>query len=228
MKKLYLIITLVIMLSMSAFADAVIKFKQTTVDFGEIDSGKVIDLQFEFENSGDSLLEIKNVRSTCGCTVAKLEKKEYKPGEKGVIPVKFFSRGYRGRVTKSITISSNDKDNVYTVLKITGVVTLKDFAQAEINPDRLSFEEVTLGKKYSQTLTIKNSGTIDLRIIEVTHSPEISTEFTHKIIRPQGEAKLKIELNPLEKGKFTSFLKIRTNAYRQYLTIVKVEAEVKE
>jgi hypothetical protein len=228
MKKSLLITTTIALFSISLFAGAVIKFKQTTIDFGEIDSGKVADLQFEFENAGDSLLEIKNIRSTCGCTVAKLDKKEYQAGEKGSIPVKFFSKGYRGRVTKSITVSSNDKDNVYTVLKITGVVTLKDFAQAEINPDRLNFKEVTLREKYPQTLTIKNSGTIDLRIIEVTHSPEITTEFSHKIIKPQAEAALKIVLSPMEKGKFTSFIKIRTNAYRQYITIVKVEAEVSE
>lgn len=230
MKKLSITTFIIAFFSLTIILSAgspIMKFKETTIDFGDVDAGKSIDLKFEFENSGDDVLVIKNIRSTCGCTVAKVDKKEYKPGEKGEIPVKFFSRGYRGKITKTVTVTTNDKDNIYTVLKITGNVNLKDFAQAELTPDKLNFEEIKLNTKTQKTFKIKNAGTIDLRIIEVTHGPEVTVEFTKKLIKPKEETDVVVTLNAMDAGKFTSFIKIRTNAYRQYLTILKAEADIK-
>lgn len=230
MKKLSISTFFIVLFSLTVVLSAgspIMKFKDTAIDFGEVDAGKSVDLTFEFENTGDDILVIKNIRSTCGCTVAKVDKKEYKPGEKGEIPVKFFSKGYRGKITKTVTVTTNDKDNIYTVLKITGNVNLKDFAQADLTPDKLDFEAIKLNQKYTKTFKIVNSGTIDLRIIEVTHGPEITVEFDKKLIAPHGETEVKVHLNAMDAEKFSSFIKIRTNAYRQYLTILKVEADIK-
>ncbi len=230
MKKLSIATFFIAIFSLTIVLSAgspIMKFKETTIDFGEVDAGKSIDIKFEFQNTGDDVLIVKNIRSTCGCTVAKVDKKEYNPGEKGEIPVKFFSRGYRGKITKTVTVTTNDKDNIYTVLKITGNVNLKDFAQAELTPDKLNFEGIKQNKKHQKTFKIKNAGTIDLRIIEVTHGPEVTVEFAKKLIKPKEEIDVTVELNAMDEGPFTSFIKIRTNAYRQYLTILKVEADIK-
>jgi hypothetical protein len=226
MKKLLLITFFIPLLTVFLAAESQIKFKETTVDFGEIDSGQVKDMNFEFENTGDSVLIIKNISASCGCTATKLLKKEYQPGEKGTIPVKFNSRGYHGKVTKSITVTSNDKANVYSRLQITGKVTLKNFASVELQPDQINFEKVKLNESYSKKISIKNTGTIDLKIIEVTHSPELTLEFTDKIVKPGKELPVNIVFRPMQQGRFTAFLKIRTNAYRQRLMILRVNAEI--
>lgn len=228
MKKLFVITLFISLITFSLAADSRMEFKETTIDFGEVESGKVVDINFEFENTGDSLLLIKNVSTSCGCTATKLEKKEYQPGEKGVIPVKFNSRGYNAKVTKTITIATNDKENPYSRLKITGNVVLKDFAAIEMEPDHLNFEKVKIGKDYSKKVSIKNTGTIDLRIVEVSHSPEIMPEFTQKIVKPGKGMTVNIVFKPMQEGHFTTFIKIRTNAYRQRLIIVRVNAEVEE
>lgn len=225
MKKLLIITLLISLLTIFLAAESQIKFKETTVDFGEIDSGQVVDLNFEFENAGDDVLIIKNISTSCGCTAAKLLKKEFQPGEKGTIPVKFNSRGYQGKVTKSITVATNDKDNVYSRLQITGKVTLKDFAALELNPDQINFEKVKLNENYSKKISLKNTGTIDLKIIEVTHSPELNLEFTDKTVKPGKEMPVNVIFRPMQQGRFTAFLKIRTNAYRQRLVILRVNAE---
>ena len=225
MKRLFIFI-FVAMLALSLSAGT-IKFQKTEVDFGEADSGKVVDVTFKFENSGDTTLLIKNISASCGCTAAKLEKKEYAPGEKGEIPVKFYTRGYNGKVVKTLTISTDDKDNVYTKLKIIGNVKLKDFAAIELGSDKVNFKEVKLGEQYTETVTLKNTGSIDLRIIEVTHSPDIYPIFTKKSVKADEEISVKIVFNPMTKGRFATFMKIRSNAYRQRMVILKVNAEVK-
>ena len=225
MKKLLIITLFISLLTVFLAAESQIKFKETTVDFGEIDSGQVVDLNFEFENTGNDVLIIKNISASCGCTATKLLKKEYQPGEKGTIPVKFNSRGYHGKVTKSITVATNDKENVYSRLQITGKVTLKDFAALELIPDQIKFEKVELNKSYSKKISLKNTGTIDLKIIEVTHGPELNLEFTDKTVKPGEEMPVNIVFRPMQQGRFTSFLKIRTNAYRQRLVILRINAE---
>ncbi len=228
MKKLILTIIVIALAAFTLIADSKMTFKETTVDFGEIDSGQVIDLNFEFENTGDSVLIIKNISTSCGCTATKIEKKEYQPGEKGTIPVKFNSRGIQGKVSKYVTVTTNDKENIYSRLQVTGKVTLKNFAAIELNPDKIDFEKVKLGKEYSRKIEIKNTGTIELRVIEVTHSPEIVMEFPAKTVKPGGKLTVNITFKPMQQGRFTAFLKIRTNAYRQRLMITRLSAEIEE
>ncbi len=227
-KNLSMALILLTMFSISLFAKATIKFKETIIDFGESESGKVIDVQFEFENLGDEMLLIKNVSTSCGCTAAKLEKKEYQPGEKGVIPVKFFTQGYTGKVSKTITVSTNDKDNIYTRLRLDGNLKLTNFAKAELAPDKIDFGEVKLGEKYTQKIMLKNTGTIDLKVVEITHAPEMNLVFKQIVVPPGEEAEIEIILTPMDQGKFFKFLKIRTNAYRQSLVIARVNAAVLE
>jgi len=227
-KLLSLAIFIMLIFSVSLSAEAILEFKETTVDFGEAESGKVIDVKFEFTNKGDELLIIKNVSTSCGCTAAKLEKREYKPGEKGIIPVKFFTQGYSGKVVKTVTVSSNDKEKIYSRLKVQGILKLTNFAQAELDVNKLDFGDVKLGETYTKTLKMKNTGTINLLIVELIHGPEIVPVFSQKEIPGDQETEIKVEFRPMKAGKFNSFLKIRTNAYRQRLLIVRIGANVSE
>ncbi|MCP4217350.1 MAG: DUF1573 domain-containing protein [bacterium] len=226
MKKATLIILFISLLTFSAMANAKMEFQKTTVDFGEADSGKIIDLEFKFKNSGNVPLIIKNLSTSCGCTATKLEKKEYQPGEEGSIPVKFNTRGYTGKVTKSITITTNDEANRYTRLKITGKLILKDFATIKLNPERIDFKKVAKGERIAKKINLKNEGTIDLRLIEVSHSPEIMVEFDRKLVKPGDDFEIKLTFTPMQEGKFSTFLKIRTNAHKQRLAILRMNAEV--
>jgi hypothetical protein len=229
MKRLTIIIvTLVFVPFVVLAAESRIKFDTTEIDFGTIDAGKVVNVEFKFKNTGDETLIIKNINSSCGCTVPKLEKKEYQPGETGVIPVKFFSKGNSGKVVKTITLTTNDIDNVYTILKIKGTVELKDFARMEVVPEKVDFKAVKMGEEYSRSIKIKNTGTSDLRIIEVTHSPEVSLRFDRNVAEPGKDVGVKIIFTPMQNGRFASFMRIRTNAHMRRTWIVKVSAEATE
>ncbi len=224
-KKLFVLISLLLS-SCILFADAEIKFKEKEIDFGEIESGKTVDIKYEFENIGDKPLIIKNISTSCGCTATKLEKREYQPGEKGEIPTKFFSRGYNGRVIKTITVTTNDPKHKHTMLKIKGEVKLTKFALIELLPAKLQFETVNIGEKYTLQITIKNPGTIELKIIELIHAPEISPQFPRKIIPAGEEAKINIVFTPMEPGRFSSFFKMRTTAHKRPMSLTRINATV--
>jgi uncharacterized protein (DUF58 family) len=216
----------VLMAASQLIAKPTIKFKSTTVDFGEVESGQSVNISFEFENTGTDLLIIKNIIPACGCTTTGLNKREYKTGEKGTIASKFNSSGYNGKVIKTITVTSNDPAAAETRLTISGTVTVKDFAQADLKPERINFETVTVGKTYTRKLNLSNNGSSDLRIIEISCSPEVSLQFKTNVLGPKKTSEIALSFTPFARGTFNTMAKIRTNDYRTPYIFIRLEAQV--
>lgn len=85
-----------------------LKFKEDTYDFGIINEGEKVEHLFQFTNTGKTDLEILDVRTSCGCTAAILSKKILKPGEEGSLKVQFDSSNRSGKVSRTVSLLSND------------------------------------------------------------------------------------------------------------------------
>jgi hypothetical protein len=96
------------------------KFKSETIDYGKIDKGADGERIFTFTNVGDQPIIIKNIKSSCGCTVPKKPEKPIMPGEKGEIKVSYDTKRVGG-FSKSITIFSNATEPA-KVIRIKGIV----------------------------------------------------------------------------------------------------------
>jgi hypothetical protein len=223
MKKTILA-SFLLLAALQTFAKPVIKFKNLAIDFGEVEVGQIVNINFEFENAGSDLLVIKNIITSCGCTTTGLTKKEYQPNEKGTIESRFNTSGYNGKVIKTITVTSNDTETAETRLTISGTVIVKDFAQANLQPERIAFDTVTVGKTYTRKLNLSNSGTNDLRIIEVSCSPEVSLQFKTNVLGPKKTTEITLNFTAFAKGTFNNMVKIRTNDYRNPYVFVRLEA----
>jgi hypothetical protein len=128
MKKLVLI--LVFMLAgfgAVAQSGAKIEFKEETINYGDVykgvDSGK---RTFEFTNTGDVPLIIKDAKSSCGCTIPSFSKEPIAPGKTGIIEVQYNMNP--GPISKTITVESNavNKENGMVALRIKGTVLVKE------------------------------------------------------------------------------------------------------
>ena len=86
----------------------IIFFETPNFNFGKIYKGQKVEHIFKFENQGSSDLEISKVKSSCGCTATILTNKTIQPGKTGEIKTTFNSGSLKGKVTKSITVKSND------------------------------------------------------------------------------------------------------------------------
>lgn len=96
------------------------KFEKETIDYGKINKGANGERTFVFTNIGDAPLIIKNIQSSCGCTVPKKPENPIMPGEKGEIKVSYDTKRVGG-FSKSITIFSNAK-SPRKVVKIKGLI----------------------------------------------------------------------------------------------------------
>ncbi len=100
-----------------------IKFDSTLYDFGDIWDHEKAEHKFRFTNVGSETLVVTDVRSTCGCTVPELLKKQYEPGESGEITVIFNPENRVNSQRKTINVTTDSRSTPRAALTITANVT---------------------------------------------------------------------------------------------------------
>jgi len=104
---------------------AEITFENTVHDFGDILGKSKNTCEFKFKNTGTGDLEIGDIKSTCGCTAFELSKKNYVPGESGIIKVQYSASTKPGSSQKHLYVPSNAKNNPRVELTVKANIILK-------------------------------------------------------------------------------------------------------
>lgn len=104
-----------------ASADPSIAISQTDYNFGELSETALCSHAFTVKNSGTSVLEIKDVKPSCGCTIARFDR-QIPPGGEGQITLEVNLRSFQGFVRKTATVVSDDPVNPRLVLTLEGNV----------------------------------------------------------------------------------------------------------
>lgn len=92
----------------AALAAPRIAVDQAYYDYPDTIEGMAVVHTFILSNVGDQDLTITRVYAACGCTTTRLEKSILAPGERVSLAVVFDTQGFRGSVSKPVTVSSND------------------------------------------------------------------------------------------------------------------------
>ena len=175
-----------------------IKFEKKVHDFGVLPPDTWYVCEFEFTNTGDEPLKLGKVKSTCGCTIPKLSKNQYEPGESGVLRVKYHSEKKPGQVTRHIIVPSNDKDNPRITLTVVANVELKvkyepKTLELVLDKDNAGCPRITLKSLDAREFSIKRfKSTLDC--ITADYDPSVkAVEF---VIEPKVDMeKLKMRLH---------------------------------
>lgn len=77
-------------------------------EFGSVDAGQTVSHTFQLINTGTTALKIKEVRTTCGCTVADLDIDVLEPDEVASLTVRVAMGKSSGRRQRAVTVLSND------------------------------------------------------------------------------------------------------------------------
>ena len=96
-------------------------FEKDEFDFGKITQGESSTYEFKFTNEGTEPLVIGKAEGSCGCTVPIYPKEPIMKGQTAIIKVTFNSTGKSGVQDKTVTITSNAKQNPM-VLHMKGIV----------------------------------------------------------------------------------------------------------
>ena len=102
------------MLATAAYGQLAFETENIVHDVGLLD--EKTEGIFRFTNSGQEEITITDVSSSCGCTVPKLDKRTYKPGESGEIRALFTFGARVGSQSKRITVRTNGAGNIVHAL----------------------------------------------------------------------------------------------------------------
>lgn len=99
-----------------------IVFDKEGANLGAVKTEQDVPFVFQFTNEGKSDLIIRKVSSSCGCTVAKPDKKIISPGESSAFNGIFSTGKRKGRQNMVITIITNDPSQSIKRLYVQAVV----------------------------------------------------------------------------------------------------------
>ena len=204
-------------------------------DFGNVEQGKVVDYNFIITNTGDDLLKITNVRASCGCTAAKPDKSELKPGELTRIMVSFNSTGRSGTQLKYVYVTTNDPANQEIKLKIAGNVLAAGSSVSEnILPKiylpeiQYDFGRVKEGEIVTHTFKILNKGraTLDIKDIK-TSSGCTAALISKKKIEPGYDGTIKVDFDTKNRwGKTSRTITVNSNDPEEPNKVITIYAEI--
>ena len=182
----------VVSLWIAAAAQAALVWEKTTIELNPVLGAPNAVGVFKYENKGGTPIHFKSApRTSCGCTVAALQKNEVAPGEKGEITATFNIGDRTGVQMKTITVETDDPQNPTTVL------TLKaNIAQLlELQPAFVFWQAGEEAKP--KTILAKAGKGVTLKNLEVTSS---SGDFTAKV-EPGPAGQFKINVQPKDTAK---------------------------
>lgn len=82
-------------------------FESDMYHFGKVKPGEQLRHVFKFKNTGNHPLTIKDVKTSCGCTITKWNKNPIPVGETGEIGVSFDTTDKSGEQTQTIIMQAN-------------------------------------------------------------------------------------------------------------------------
>lgn len=193
---LLLLLSLVLSLSALAQHHSVLKFENTKIDFGTIDeSGGEQTRRFEAINSGTETIVVKEIVSTCDCTVVEYATESIAPNQSFVFDVRYNPWNRPGRFERTIYVWTSDSDTPIE-LEIRGRVTPRERSVEEVYPYDMggglrlestfaSFSYVEHGKEYNTAIAYTNTSTesITLRLKPQVESKALKIDYP-RVVEP--------------------------------------------
>ncbi len=174
-------------LSLSTVAHAQLAWEKTELDLNPAPGADAVIATFKYENKGTTPINIKAVRTSCGCTTAALAKNDVAPGEKGEIVATLKIGDRTGMQQKTVTVETDDPKTPSTVLTfkamIAQILDLQPafvFWQANEKPD-------------PKTIVAKAGKGVTIKSLEVTSS---TPDMTAKVEPGAAAGEFKINVTP--------------------------------
>ena len=106
------------LLSICSTCFAQLEWKERSQEFWAAPGDTNVVAHYTFTNSGTKAITIAAVATSCDCTTASMNKKIYRPGEKGEVTAIFTVANRTGVHDKTITVKSNDPKGPTALFKL--------------------------------------------------------------------------------------------------------------
>ena len=202
-----------------------IDFTETTFDFGAIYQNEEVTHVFVFRNTGDAALQIEEVKSTCGCTVAMPETRQLPPATESTLRVTFRSGTFRDRVTKHVYVDSNDPSQPRVTLTIQGVVKV----EVEVEPRGIYLGQgIKVGETAERTIELTPVEVKSFKITGITaDSPTVQVGKPQPLPDKRPGYRLTVIFGPLDQpGRVNARITVTTDLPHTKQIVIPVYGKV--
>lgn len=227
--KIKILITGILVLAGTSLLNAQeLKFDKDLHNFGKLPPNAATQTHtYEFTNTGDKALKIKNVQPSCGCTASDWTKNSIQPGEKGKVKISFDPKERAGYQQNDVKIITNAKNSPHFVI-FEAYIKEKptkpkasldyDFGSLSLNTDFLDFGNLPLGTKRQMPLKLKNDGDSTVTIQKINTPGDVTSYPTAPFeLAPRQSKILKFTLfskgSPTEMGIYKRDISIQSSEY---------------
>ena len=180
---------------------------EPTFNFGEMESSRDVEHTFILKNEGDLSLEIKQVRPSCGCTVANISQNTIPPGGQAEVTTRLSLRGRQGAQHKTISVESTDPKQPTLVLSLEGTAV----EEMRVQPNQLFFGRITTDSTVTGVVEITVQST---NVVKVTRTSSNTSNLTATTeASPDGKL-IRVIVStrpPLERGTLRGNIHIETD-----------------
>ena len=172
-----------------------------SINWGKVGPG-VLKRQLKIVNAGGGTLKIGEVRPSCGCTTAPLDRKELAPGDTGTVEVSMDVANKSGGQHKTLTINSNDSTRPALVIGLTADV-MRDLTTV---PETFRMvAEAKTGQEDTTSIQITNTGSeaVTLEPPTLPQAPEMLVRFDMNgplQLAPGESVRVVAHVRPIKEG----------------------------
>lgn len=186
-----------------------------TYDFGEVLEGAEVEHDFVVKNTGKGVLQIDQVRPSCGCTVASYDQ-TIQPGDEGRIHLKLHLKGFQGNVRKTATVFTNDPLESRAVLTLQGTIK----AIVEVRPST-SVTFRGLAEQLSESTIELKAGKLPFHIQKVETNLQDKVGYRLETVEDGRHYRLIIS-NRLKQGTYAGAVKCVTDIAQKPEVLIRV------
>lgn len=186
-----------------------IVFDENAHDFGDQPQNAALKHTFTFKNTGDAILKIEKVRTTCGCTAALASEKEIPPGGSGKIDVTFKVGSRGGKKQKAVKVYTNDPSS--PMVKLDVIATVK--VLLGVTPARLSFGQIEQGTTVTKYVSLTGDDRETCHVLSArSRNAALTAEVTPEGYGGDPHRVIKITLTPdMNIGRFRERITVTTD-----------------
>ena len=174
-------------LCISTMAQAQLAWEKTEIELNPEPGADSTVATFKYENKGTTPVNIKAVRTSCGCTTAALKKNDVAPGEKGEIVATLKVGDRTGVQQKTVTVETDDPKTPATTLTLKANIS----QVLELQP-AFVFWQANEDPKPKTIVATAGKG-VTIKSLEVTSS---TPEFTTKVEPGSKAGEFRIIVQP--------------------------------
>jgi hypothetical protein len=181
-----------------------ISFPSTTYDFGTFSETETRSASIIFTNTGGQTLVIESVKTSCGCTSAEVNPKQYPPGASGRIELKLEPTG-PGTDPKYVNVISNSQPDSLARLELRANI----LPFLVVDPKWIDFKVLPFNKEHHFSFVVSCPSDDAFRIDSLrTTNPLARATIVPSHARATSKA-IDVAISPTAPwGGFVSFLEI--------------------